>query len=108
VQEIAGQLLELTHVSRLVVSVGEEGVLGWDGQEWAHEPARPTQIIDRLGAGDALAAGVLYGLLKGDLQAGLRYGTVLAALALSQNGDMVITTEAEMLALGRQSSTITR
>lgn len=107
-QEVARELLELTQVPRLIVSVGEEGVLGWDGQEWIHEPARSTQLIDRLGAGDALAAGVLYGLLKGDLRAGLRYGTILAALALSQHGDMVITTEAELLSLGRQSSTLAR
>ena len=92
---------------RLVVSFGEQGVLGWDGQAWKHEPARPTQIIDRLGAGDALAAGVLYGLLQGDFPLGLRYGVILAAMALSQNGDMVITTEAELLALSRQSSTLT-
>jgi len=35
-------------------------------------------------------------------------GTILAAMALSQSGDMVITTEKEMLALSRQSSSLTR
>lgn len=107
-QEVAGKLLEVTQVPRLVVSVGEEGVLAWDGGEWLQERARPTQIIDRLGAGDALAAGVLYGVLRSDFHAGLRYGTILAAMALSQNGDMVVTTEAEMLSLSRQSSSLAR
>jgi 2-dehydro-3-deoxygluconokinase len=107
-QEAAQNLLELTHAPRLVMSFGEDAVLCWDGQAWIGEPAHPTRIIDRLGAGDALAAGVLYGVLDGNLPAGLRYGTILAAMALSQSGDMVITTEKEMLALSRQSSSLTR
>jgi 2-dehydro-3-deoxygluconokinase len=107
-QEIAQGLLELTGVPKIIVTFGEKGFLCWNGDGWHHEPAQPTQVIDRLGAGDALAAGVLYGLLHSDLQAGLRYGAVLAAMALSQNGDMVITTETEMLALSRQSSTLRR
>ena len=107
-QETAQQLLTQIQVPAMVTSFGAEGVLCWDGTSWQHEPALQTQIIDRLGAGDALAAGVLYGWLQGDLQAGLRYGVTLAALALSQKGDMVITTEAEMLVLSRQSSTLTR
>jgi 2-dehydro-3-deoxygluconokinase len=107
-QEIAQGLLDLTGVPKIIVTFGEKGFLCWNGDGWHHEPAQPTQVIDRLGAGDALAAGVLYGLLHSDLQAGLRYGAVLAAMALSQNGDMVITTETEMLALSRQSSTLRR
>ncbi len=106
--EIAQKLLDLTQASLLVVSFGEEGVLGWDGKGWQYKPARPTQIIDRLGAGDSLAAGVLYGLLHDDFWSGLHYGTILAALALSQHGDMVVTNEAELLALSQKSSTLTR
>ena len=108
VQEIAQKLLDLIQVPCLVMSFGEQGILCWDGKFWQSEPAHPTRVIDRLGAGDALAAGVLYGWLNADIPAGLRYGVTLAALALSQHGDMVITTEAEMKALNRQSSTLTR
>jgi len=107
-QETAEKLLDLTRVRRLIMSFGEDGALCWDGQMWTHEPAPPTRIVDRLGAGDALAAGVLYGVLNDNMPAGLRYGTILAAMALSQNGDMVVTTETEMLALSRQSSGLTR
>jgi len=70
---------------------------------------RSTPAGDRLGAGDALAAGVIHGWLDGDLAAGLRYGTTLAALALSQFGDMVITNKEELLRLSQSGlSTITR
>jgi 2-dehydro-3-deoxygluconokinase len=107
-QEVAQGLLELSQANTVVVTFGEQGALLWNGKAWQHEAALPTQIMDRLGAGDALAAGVIHGWLLGDLAAGLRYGVALAALALSQLGDMVVTTETEMQALSRGSSTLTR
>jgi len=79
-----------------VMSIGAEGVLAWDGDVVHRQPAVPAVVIDRPGAGDALAAGVIQGWLAGDLAAGLRYGVTLAALALSQHGDMVVTTPAEL------------
>jgi 2-dehydro-3-deoxygluconokinase len=74
-------------------------VVAWDGERILHQPAVPVGMIDRLGAGDALAAGVIHGWLDGDLAKGLRYGTMLAALALSQHGDMVVVTPEELTAL---------
>ena len=107
-QEIAQAMLELSKARHAVVTFGEHGALLWNGEEWLHEPARPTRVIDRLGAGDALAAGVINGWLDGDLPAGLRYGVTLAALALSQHGDMVITNKQELLTLSQSSSTLAR
>jgi 2-dehydro-3-deoxygluconokinase len=107
-QEIAQGMLELSRAHYAVITFAEQGALLWNGKEWEHGPARPTRIIDRLGAGDALAAGVIHGWLDGDLSAGLRYGVTLAALALSQFGDMVITNKEELLTLAQGSSTITR
>ena len=107
-QEIAQRMLEISQAKYVVITSGEEGALLWDGKECLHEPARPTQIIDRLGAGDALAAGVIHGWLDGDMKAGIRYGVTLAALALSQLGDMVVTNKAELLALSQGDSTLTR
>jgi len=65
-------------------------------------------MIDRLGAGDALAAGVIHGWLQENAALGLRYGIVLAALALSQVGDMVITNETELQALMSGNSSLLR
>jgi len=107
-QEIAQGMLERSHAKYVVITVGEQGALLWDGNEWFHEPSRPTQIIDRLGAGDALAAGVIHGWLDGNMKVGLQYGVTLAAFALSQFGDMVITNKEELLRLSRESSSLTR
>ena len=51
-------------------------------------PAYKVEIIDRVGAGDALAAGVLHGFLEGDLEKGLNYGLLLAAMVMSSYGDL--------------------
>lgn len=107
-QQIAQGMLEQSGAHMVLVTFGEQGAMLWDGAEWHHQPAVPTLIVDRLGAGDALAAGVLHGWLKGDVVAGLRYGVILAALALSQSGDMVITTESELETLLRGSSSLLR
>ncbi len=93
------RLAEQTGAPLVVMSVGSAGVLAWQDGLVQQVDAVPVTIIDRLGAGDALAAGVLHGWLDGDLARGLRTGVVLAALALAQHGDAVITTPAEVEAL---------
>jgi 2-dehydro-3-deoxygluconokinase len=106
--EVAEVMLELSKARSLVVTFSDQGALLWNGQEWLHELARPTRLIDRLGAGDALAAGVIHGWLDGDLSAGLRYGVTLAALALSQSGDIVLTDKQELNTLSKSDSSLAR
>lgn len=90
------QLAELSHAKTVVMSIGDRGAVAWNGHTFYHEAAFPVEVIDRIGAGDALAAGIVHGWLKNDLAAGLRYGVAMAALALSQFGDMVTTNGAEL------------
>jgi 2-dehydro-3-deoxygluconokinase len=107
-QEVAQSMRERSAANTVVVTFGDQGVLLWDGKTQLHEAARPTQIVDRLGAGDALAAGVILGFLESDFPAGLRYGVTLAALALSQLGDMVVTNRKELESLSRGGSMLIR
>jgi 2-dehydro-3-deoxygluconokinase len=58
-----------------------------------------VEIVDRLGAGDSFAAGLIDGLLEGDLQKGLDYGVALSALKHSIPGDFAWTTRDEVEAL---------
>jgi 2-dehydro-3-deoxygluconokinase len=46
-----------------------------------------VEIVDRLGAGDSFAAGLIHGLLRDDLQTGLDWGTAASALKHSIPGD---------------------
>lgn len=96
VEEVLLQLAEKTQARQVVVSIGEKGVVGWDGQQFIHQAAYKTAIIDAMGAGDALAAGVIHGWLAGDFARGLQMGAALAAIALSQVGDMVVVTQAAL------------
>jgi 2-dehydro-3-deoxygluconokinase len=102
-EDVIQQLAAISSARQIVVTVGEEGVVGWEDGRISHQAAREVQIVDRIGAGDALAAGVLCGWLDGDFERGLAYGVTMAALALSQHGDMVITTGDEMKSLAAQS-----
>ena len=95
-ESVVKRLSERTGAHWVIVSVGTGGVVACNGQEIFRQEAVPVEIVDRIGAGDALAAGVLYGWLEEDLRLGLSYGVVLAGLALSQYGDMVITSKEEI------------
>ena len=46
-----------------------------------------VEIVDRLGAGDSFAAGLIHGLLDGDLQKGLDFGVAASAIKHSIPGD---------------------
>jgi|SRR6056297_1593732 len=75
--------------STAVVSIGDDGVVALHDGEIVSASSEHAEVVDRVGAGDALAAGVIDGWLDGDVAAGVRRGSHLAALALAQRGDMV-------------------
>jgi 2-dehydro-3-deoxygluconokinase len=58
-----------------------------------------VEIVDRLGAGDSFAAGLIHGLLDGDLQKGVDYGVAASALKHTVPGDFVWITHEEVEAL---------
>jgi sugar/nucleoside kinase (ribokinase family) len=45
-------------------TLGEEGVLAWDGRRLLHRPAYRVPVVDSTGAGDIFHAGFIYGLLQ--------------------------------------------
>jgi 2-dehydro-3-deoxygluconokinase len=101
-------LKQLTRAPAVYCTFGERGAaLLYEG-EYQHQPALPVQIVDRIGSGDAFACGVLDAWLQSapergtpidspaGLLDGLRRGIGLAAIALSQHGDRVLTSRAEL------------
>lgn len=93
---IIEQLGQLAPAKFLITSLSHEGLMGWDRKDFFRQPACKVSIIDRIGAGDAMVAGVLHGLLQSDFSKGIRYGAMAAGLALSQYGDQVVTTREEL------------
>ncbi len=102
-EQMADELRARTQADTVVLTLGEAGALALDGEGPRREEARPVRIVDRIGAGDALAAGVIHGWLENDLARGLRYGVTLAALALAQHGDMLVTSPGELDSLSKGS-----
>lgn len=88
-----------TRAATVLSTFGEHGAALLQGGAYAHQPALPVTIVDRIGSGDAFAAGLLDGWLDGDARTGLQRGVALAAIALSQHGDQVLTSRAELNAV---------
>lgn len=45
-------------------TLGEDGVLAWDGKQFHHTSAYRVPVVDTTGAGDIFHAGFIYGLLQ--------------------------------------------
>lgn len=74
-------------------------------------PDYDVEIVDRLGGGDAFAAGFLHGLLIGDPGTAIRFGAALGALQHTTPGDFPIVTfdeVSELAAAGTSSMRIRR
>ncbi len=58
-----------------------------------------VEIVDRLGAGDSFAAGLIHGLLENNLQLGLDFGVAASAIKHSIPGDFAWITRGEVEAM---------
>jgi 2-dehydro-3-deoxygluconokinase len=58
-----------------------------------------VEIVDRLGAGDSFAAGLIHGLLENDVQKGLDFGVAASAIKHSIPGDFAWITRGEVEAM---------
>jgi 2-dehydro-3-deoxygluconokinase len=64
----------------------------WTAMVWQDGKVLKTrtyevEIVDRLGAGDSFAAGLIHGLLDGDMQKGLDFGVAASAIKHTIPGD---------------------
>ncbi len=97
-EQIVAGLAERFGAAVTVVTLGDGGAIALtrDGN-LVKIGALPATVIDRVGAGDAFAAGFLHGYVDdGDLERAMRYGTALAALKLTVRGDLALVTAAEL------------
>lgn len=97
--QAARDLAEQFEVPQIVVTSGGEGVFWLDGDTEGYQPAISVDLIDRLGAGDALTAGILDGVLDGNLSEGVRRGVMMAAVALTTHGDAISLKRSDLDAL---------
>lgn len=68
-------------------TLGEDGVLAWDGKRFLHNPAYCVPVVDTTGAGDIFRAGFIYGLLQGwPLDRQLDFSCAAAAMNCTAQG----------------------
>jgi 2-dehydro-3-deoxygluconokinase len=97
--EIAARAQELFGVETLVLTCGAEGCVWRAGDAVGDVVALPAQVVDRVGVGDAFAAGVVVGVLEGDVVRGIEYGRAMAALKVGIEGDQLRAHADEVLRL---------
>jgi len=66
----------------------EPGTLLLTRGEFRYAPRYMVEVVDRIGAGDAFVAGLIHGLLDGDLDLAIRLGAFASAIGLATPGDI--------------------
>ncbi|MFE2216385.1 PfkB family carbohydrate kinase [Streptomyces canus] len=105
--EVAGLLPEARVLATTLRGAPSAGINDWTSAAWSPEtgfvtgPRMPgLHVLDRIGSGDAFAAGLIHGLLTGTpLDRALAYGTAHGALVMTTPGDVSMATLAEVEAL---------
>ncbi|GAA3918106.1 sugar kinase [Streptomyces lacrimifluminis] len=105
--EVAGLLPEVRVLATTLRDVPSAGVNDWSSAAWSAETGFVTglrmpglHVLDRVGSGDAFAAGLIHGLLTGaSLERALAYGTAHGALVMTTPGDVSMATLTEVEAL---------
>ncbi len=98
----AAAVKELTGAEVIVVTDGAAGA-AWEGGDVygrGHRGGYPAPVIDRVGAGDAFAAGVIIGLVRtggrAGLEEGVERGLAMAAVKLGITGDYLTASPQEI------------
>jgi 2-dehydro-3-deoxygluconokinase len=82
------QLQDDLGVETVVLTLGNEGAIASRGGLTVRRGGHPVEAVDRVGAGDAFVAGLIWGLLDGSLELGLERGLAMSALKMTLHGDL--------------------
>jgi 2-dehydro-3-deoxygluconokinase len=101
-EELAKRLFDVYAPDAAIITCGADGSMAYDGDHLYRSRGYRVQVVNRLGAGDAFDAGLLYGYLMSGLQAGLDYGSAMAALKVTipQNTPLIEREDVARLLLG--------
>ena len=89
VEDALSLLKEHSAAKYIVMSDGANGAAALIDGVHVHEDAYNIRIVDRLGAGDGMAAGFIHAYLKGEVESSLKYAMAAAALALTHYGEQI-------------------
>jgi 2-dehydro-3-deoxygluconokinase len=75
-------------IDTVVLTLGGEGAIAARPGLTVRRRGHVVDTVDRLGAGDAFAAGLIWGLLEGSIELGLERGLAMSALQMTLHGDL--------------------
>jgi 2-dehydro-3-deoxygluconokinase len=103
-EDVSAQLVKRFPIKTVAITLRENPLVWkntWTAMAYQNGKVYKTriyevEIVDRLGAGDSFAAGLIHGLLDGDLQKGLDWGVAASAIKHSIPGDFAWITSQEV------------
>jgi 2-dehydro-3-deoxygluconokinase len=75
-------------VETVVLTLGTDGAIASRGGVIFKRGGHRVETVDRVGAGDAFVAGLIWGLVDGSLELGLERGLAMSALKMTLHGDL--------------------
>lgn len=95
-RRMVGQIREKSGVGCVIITLGENGVLGADASgTWESRPPR-VEVVDTSGAGDVFCAALAVGVINGlDPRQAARWGCYAAALSVTRSGTIPASPEKE-------------
>jgi 2-dehydro-3-deoxygluconokinase len=111
-EDVARRLLKEFPLKAVAITLRENPLVwknSWtaiacEGSDILRTRTFEVEVVDRLGVGDSFAAGLIDGLLDGDLQKGLDYGVAISAIKHSIPGDFAWVTREEVEATVKSGS----
>jgi 2-dehydro-3-deoxygluconokinase len=86
-------------VGTTILTLGAAGAVAARDGVVVSRAGHVVETIDRVGAGDAFAAGLIWGLREGSLETGLERGLAMSALKMTLRGDLFRLDAADVAAL---------
>lgn len=87
-EKAAAQLRSELQVETVVLTLGTDGAVAVGEDVTIKRAGHRVDTVDRVGAGDAFTAGLVWGLIDGSLELGLERGLAMSALKMSLRGDL--------------------
>lgn len=105
--DVASQISDRFQIQK-IASLRREGVgtnderlsaVVWEKNTLFESKWHPLDTVDRIGSGDAFAAGLIHGLLQNQTQYGVEMGAAFAAIKQTIPGDLPLASQEEIEAL---------
>ncbi|MBN4083860.1 sugar kinase [bacterium AH-315-A03] len=87
VQDLSRRARDAFSAKYVAVTRGSKGALLFDGQTIVEQSGMDAAVVDRIGSGDAFAAGLVLGVVNGDVVNNLPTAVAMAVVKLGIQGD---------------------